>query len=67
MAQSILTGQSRHMALELLQHFSQLSHTRGEQTLGVVINTSERAANESTLTGSDSNQPAKPDEPVEPA
>ncbi len=65
MAQSILTGQSRHMALELLQHFSQLSHTRSEQALGVVINTNERAANESTLIGS--NQPAKPDEPVEPA
>ncbi len=74
MAQSILTGQSRHMALELLQHFSQLSHTRSEHSLGVVAEPTERAANESRLAGPTASNdarldstPARPDEPVEPA
>ncbi len=70
MSQSILTGQSRHMALELLQHFSQLSQARSEHSLGLVMETGDRAANESTLGDSETTRDShsgKPDEPVEPA
>lgn len=72
MSQSILTGQSRHMALELLQAFSQLSHNRSDHSLGTVMDTADEAANdESTLRGreasNDAKVPQKPDEPVEPA